>query len=343
MIIGVIGCGGIAQAWYGPCLRRMKRRFHLSFAACCDIDPNRRERFADEFGFAHCYADYRDMLAKERLQAVYVLLPPEHACKAALAVMGSGAACLMEKPPGLDRSQIDQLIAGAATHRTPHQVAFNRRFTPALRELKRRLEEAGGAQCLRYEMCRHNRKDTDFTITAIHGIDALRFLLGDDDLGTLDFGYREMAEGCPLYHLQGRSRTGTLLQAAFLPLAGYDRERVVAHTENRSWIVDLPENSFGPGAAGRWREYRDGQMIDSYVTGAKRTIADTLVQCGIEGLNEDFLNALAENRTPSLGFRQTRLSVLVMEAMRKRAPRLEAGFERADKASPATMKSDEEL
>jgi predicted dehydrogenase len=68
--------------------------------------------------------------------------------------------------------------SGAAA--VPHQVAFNRRFVPVVQEARRRLAALGPAavQHLHYEMTRVGPARPDFSTTAIHGLDAVRFLAG---------------------------------------------------------------------------------------------------------------------------------------------------------------------
>ena len=61
----------------------------------------------------------------------------------------------------------------------PHQVAFNRRYTPLVVELKRRLAGAT-IQHIDCQFYRVGRTGSDFTTTAIHGIDTVRFLAGCD-------------------------------------------------------------------------------------------------------------------------------------------------------------------
>ena len=92
-------------------------------------------------------------------------------------------------------AEVDRLIAAAERggRTVPHQVAFNRRFAPLVRELRRRIEEAGPLQHLHYEMTRVERRDPDFSTTAIHGLDAVRYLAGCD-YAEARFRYRELPE-----------------------------------------------------------------------------------------------------------------------------------------------------
>ena len=72
---------------------------------------------------------------------------------------------------------------GCGGREVPHQVAFNRRYVPLLAELRERIRllPAGATlQHVRYEMVRVNRRDPDFSTTAVHAIDAVRFIAGAD-------------------------------------------------------------------------------------------------------------------------------------------------------------------
>jgi len=66
---GMIGCGGHAFRNIMPAFRYAP----VDLAATCDLDRSRAETAAGLFGAGAVYTDYREMLAKERLDAVFVV------------------------------------------------------------------------------------------------------------------------------------------------------------------------------------------------------------------------------------------------------------------------------
>jgi myo-inositol 2-dehydrogenase / D-chiro-inositol 1-dehydrogenase len=182
--ICVIGCGEIAIGYHGPSYAKYAdENPSVELAACCARRTGTAARFAEQFGFKRSYTDYLQMLEQERPDAVCLNVPPELVCEFSCEILDQGLPLLLEKPPGLTVAEIDRMITAAANSGVPHQVAFNRRFTPLTRALKRMLTEnlaLGEIQHIRVDFTRLNRTEADFSITAIHGIDTARFLAGSD-------------------------------------------------------------------------------------------------------------------------------------------------------------------
>ena len=130
----LIGCGGIAQQ-HAAVLRDME---DVRLCAVCDIKPERAEQLARETG-ARAYADAKEMLEKERPDAVHIAAPhPLHAPLAALAAR-MGIHVLTEKPPAAFREQWDGFEElKSAPGRVG--VCFQNRFNGAVREMKRMLD-----------------------------------------------------------------------------------------------------------------------------------------------------------------------------------------------------------
>src|SRR5204862_1284540 len=130
--------------------------------------------------------DVARLVEAERPDAVALVVPDTETCRLGLALLERGVPVLVEKPPGRTVDEVDRLIAaaeGGAGGPVPHQVAFNRRFVPLLREARRRLgaiSPPAAVQHVHYEMTRVGRRDPYFSTTAIHGLDAVRFLAASD-------------------------------------------------------------------------------------------------------------------------------------------------------------------
>ena len=104
---------------------------------------------------------------------------PQPSCERGLPLLAREAA-------GRTAAEVDRLIAAAGTRR-PARPASGRLQPPfrprSCAELRRRLDARRAAapiQHLHYEMTRVDRREPDFSITAIHGLDAVRYLAGSD-------------------------------------------------------------------------------------------------------------------------------------------------------------------
>jgi myo-inositol 2-dehydrogenase/D-chiro-inositol 1-dehydrogenase len=320
MKLCTIGCGEHAASSHGPAQARYASRHpDLLLAGCCDLDPDRAARHRDRFGFARSYSDASTMLATERPDAV-VLVVPEHAtCELACRVLEQGYPLLVEKPPGRTTAELDRMAAAAhgRPRPVPHQVAFNRRHAPLVREARARLT-AGGALLdhVHYEMTRVDRRDADFSTTAIHGIDAVRFLAGSD-YASVHFSYRELPDvgpGVADIFMDAVMACGATAHLAFCPTAGVVAERATLHARGRTLFLQVPMWG-GFDSPGHLWHFEDGQLLAET---AGESSAEPFVLGGFYSEYEAFLGDLAAGRTPAPGLRESRQSVAVAERIRRR-------------------------
>jgi predicted dehydrogenase len=307
---------------HGPSQARLAReRPDLALGACCDLDPERAEAFRRDFGYARAFGDPAAMLETEKPDAVVVVVPVERTVEIGSLVLGRGIPALLEKPPGETVAEVDRLIAAAerSGRRVSHQVAFNRRYAPLVRELRRRIEAAPPLQHLHYEMARVERRDPDFSTTAIHGLDAVRYLAGCD-YASARFRYREMPElgrGVANILVDAVMASGATAHLAFTPVAGVLVERAVAHARGHSLFLQVPMWG-GVDSPGRLSHFVDGQLADQ-VTGDRCGDGTALFELG--GFYREtaaFLDALSEGRPPSPGLRESRQSVEIAARIRER-------------------------
>ncbi len=261
-----VGCGEHARVAHGPSQARCAReRPGLELAGCCDLDAERAEAFRRDFGYARAYADPTAMLDAERPDAVVVVVPVERTVAVGSLVLERGLPLLLEKPPGETTADVDRLIAAAEAggRAVTQQVAFNRRFAPLVRELRRRIESAGPLQHVHYEMTRVERRDPDFSTTAIHGLDAVRYLAGCD-YAEARFRYREIPElgrGVANILVDAVMTSGATAHLAFCPVAGVLVERAVAHAHGQSLFLHVPMWG-GVDSPGRLWHFVGGRLAD---------------------------------------------------------------------------------
>jgi predicted dehydrogenase len=323
-----VGCGEHARVAHGPSQARLAReRTDLVLAGCCDVDAARAESFRRDFGHARAFTDVATMLEAERPDAVVVVVPVERTPAVASQVLERGLPLLLEKPPGEAAADVDRLILAAERggHVVPHQVAFNRRFVPLVQELRRRIEAAGSLQHVHYEMTRVERRDPDFSTTAIHGLDAVRYLSGCD-YAEARIRYREMPElgrGVANVLVDAVMASGATAHLAFCPVAGVLVERATVHAHGHTLFLRLPMWS-GVDSPGRLSHFAAGRLAED-ITGDHCGDGTALHELG--GFYREtvaFLDAVAEGRPPSPSLRESRQSVAIAEAVRRRAPEYRA-------------------
>lgn len=132
MRIGFIGVGGIADNY-----RASLKRLGIPITAVCDLNPARVQMVAQQEQ-ATAYSDHREMLVRERLDAVFVAIPPGAQQEQAIDVVNTGAAVFVTKPVSLDLDLARRTIAAIATAGVINQVGYMARYadiTQRVREL----------------------------------------------------------------------------------------------------------------------------------------------------------------------------------------------------------------
>jgi predicted dehydrogenase len=312
---------------HGPALARYARAHpHVELTACCDLDSDRAHRFQDRFGFARSYTDALAMVEDERPEACLVAVLPEAMSAAAAPLLARGVPLLLEKPPGLTPQEVDRLIAaaragGKSGAPVPHLVGFNRRFVAGVQEARRRLELQGGpVHHVHYEMTRFDRREPDFSTTAVHGLDTVRFLTGSD-YAEARFRYQELAAlgtGVANMWVDARMVSGAVAHLAFCPVAGVIVERAAIHTEGHTLFLELPVAD-SADIPGRFEHVERGRTVDTLSGRPPEAGGEPFVLAGFYAEWEAFLADLAASRAPSPSLSESRQSVELADCLRRRA------------------------
>ena len=327
--ICVVGCGSMSSSGHGPSLAQYAATHpDTVLAACCDLDATRAQNYREAFGFARHDTDMAAMLEREKPDAVCLIAPVSLTCELSCRIMELGYPLIMEKPPGMTVAETDRLIAVAARTKVPNQVAFNRRYTPLLRDLKRILTEEFRPdliQHLRYDFVRVGRTDADFSTTAIHGIDTVRFLAGSD-YRRIRFHYQAFPPLGPAVAnilMDCEFASGATAILSFCPVAGVVIERATVHLHDHTFFLEVPIRG-AYDAAGRLRHLHKSEVrLD--VTGSDVSpAAEWYELSGFYGENAAFLDDLRAGRRPAGDLQSGRQAVAVAQCLRERRAEYQA-------------------
>jgi predicted dehydrogenase len=131
--VGVVGGGLIAQAVHLPNLARMADRFAVAALA----DPSRRvrEALAARYAPARPYADWRELLEREELDAVVVCSPDHTHAEIVLAALELGLHSFVEKPLCITVEDADEIAERSRAGGLTVQVGYQKRFSGGYRAL----------------------------------------------------------------------------------------------------------------------------------------------------------------------------------------------------------------
>ncbi len=324
--IVVIGCGWISMSMHGPAYARYAASHEgIELAACCDVDSARAEQFRQRYSFGRSYTDYLEMLEQEKPGAVCLNTPVGLISPLGCRILQAGYPLLAEKPPGLTVQEIDALIEAAAPRPDRlggviHMVAFNRRFTPLASRLKELLEGLE-IQHLHYHMARFQRLDPDFSTTAIHAIDAARFLAGSD-YRSIRFHYLPLPKLGPTvanFMLDCTFASGATAQLTICPAGGVNVERAAIHCAGDSFFLNFNN---GPDAPGSLQRFHQGKLVEEINGEARSQSREEYLLNGFYAEDAAFFDAVQAGAQPWHDFRSCRQPVEVMSCLRERKSKL---------------------
>ena len=242
--ICVIGCGGMSTGGHGPSFKKYYEDYKdVCLAACCDINEEAALAYKEKFGFERCYTDYNEMLDKEKPDVVSLIVPVHLTKSMAIDIMKKGFNIILEKPPGKDVDEINEMIDEAQKSNVNVRVAFNRRYAPLLIKLKELIKESGEEITnITYQMYRHNRRDKDFSTTAIHAIDAVKYI-AEVDYKKVNLTYQnrfDVGENVKNIYLECELEKNIHAHIDLVPLSGAQIERISLNTMNHTYFVQLP-------------------------------------------------------------------------------------------------------
>ena len=138
--VGIIGTGSIANNVHIPGYLRLADR-GVEIAALCDILP---KALTDTLALHNLdvptYADFRKMLAKEKLDLVGVCTPNNAHMPATVAALKAGCHVLCEKPIAKTAAEAKKMVDAAKKHRRKLQIGQHQRFQVKSQAVKRAID-----------------------------------------------------------------------------------------------------------------------------------------------------------------------------------------------------------
>ncbi|MFN4257780.1 MAG: Gfo/Idh/MocA family protein [Gemmataceae bacterium] len=156
---------------------------NVEIVAVADEDEKGRAAAAQRLKVKNAYADYRDMLDKERPQIVSVA-PRWLDCHRdmVLACAAAGANMFLEKPMCRTLAEADEMVAACEKHHVKLAIAHQTRYSPRMRRVEELI--AAGQLGDLIELRGRGKEDNrgggqDLMVLGTHIMDLMRLLAGD--------------------------------------------------------------------------------------------------------------------------------------------------------------------
>jgi predicted dehydrogenase len=131
--VAVVG-GGIGRSHIVEGYVPNADRFRV--AAICDINPEKLETLADEFGVERRVANFDDLLTMDDIDIVDICTPPMVHYPQIMAALAAGKHVVCEKPLVGSLKEIDEVIAAEKSAKGKLMPVFQYRFGDGIQQVK---------------------------------------------------------------------------------------------------------------------------------------------------------------------------------------------------------------
>ncbi|NPV70496.1 MAG: Gfo/Idh/MocA family oxidoreductase [Firmicutes bacterium] len=195
--LGIVGLGYMGLAYS----RLARQDDRVSLIAACDADESRLNSFGGANlegsrgsgnGGVTRYFDYREMIDREALDAVYIALPDDLHRDPVVCAAGRGLHILVEKPLAMSVADAELMVEAISRAGVVCQVNHVLRWFPPLHAAKQRLASGGMGRVLGVTAWAHDRlvaptrrltwasRTSPIWFQMTHLLDAVRWLLGSE-------------------------------------------------------------------------------------------------------------------------------------------------------------------
>jgi predicted dehydrogenase len=193
-VIGVAGLG-----YWGPNLARNFAELG-ALTWLCDLDEDLRATFATRYPGVHVTGSFEEMLVDPAVQGVVIATPvPTHYALTKQA-LEAGKHVLVEKPPAMRATEIDELLALATERELVLMPGHLLLYHPAVRKLKELIEagELGEVLCIygnRQNLGIVRTNENALWSLGVHDLSVILYLLDEEPEEAVAYGRDFLTEG----------------------------------------------------------------------------------------------------------------------------------------------------
>lgn len=196
--VGFIGVGGIAAVH----LANISKNPYADITAVCDIIAENAQKKAEQFG-VNWYTSADDLLEKEKLDAVFLCVPPFAHGDLEEKIASRGIHLMIEKPVGLDLETVRRKSKAIHDSGVICGVGYCLRYLDTVRKAKEYLKDKTIAMIRGYYLTSFvptpwyrdiEKSGGQLVEQATHTVDLMRYLAGDVQKVYADMSLRVLTD-----------------------------------------------------------------------------------------------------------------------------------------------------
>ena len=179
--VAFIGAGGRGQGAHYPSVNRLEG---VSIEAVAELDESRMNTVVEKYNIPRSFKDYKEMLATVELDAVYTIMHERWVTPIAIDCMNAGKHIVIEKPPGMNSGETQQMLDAAVANNVYCMVGYQRRYAAITQEAMRLVKERGQPTLAMGEFHKPGHPDQDDMASlwndVCHVTDLVRYMIGSE-------------------------------------------------------------------------------------------------------------------------------------------------------------------
>jgi predicted dehydrogenase/threonine dehydrogenase-like Zn-dependent dehydrogenase len=312
--VGFIGAGSFAQSYLLPHLRDDSR---TALVGVCNAHGHSADHAAREFGFQYACTDPQRVLDDPTINTVFIATRHDIHAELTARALELGKHVFVEKPLAVDADGMARVIEAAHTSSAHLLVGFNRRFSPAIVEMKKFFDGLPGPMTLAYRVNAgfipkgswvHDGDEGGGRIVGevCHFIDTLQFLTG--------------ASPVTLYAQAAGRGDGSITAADNVVITlAMTNGSVATITYHSNGDPSVPKEHLVCSANGRTAVMENFQRLDLHVRGRKKTVKYPGLDKGHRAEVHEFITSIVGGSASPIQFASlidtTRASFAVLQSI----------------------------
>ncbi len=134
---GIVGPGKIATSF----AEDLELVQDAEIAAVASRSFERAQQFADKFNIPNAFGSYEELFNSEAVDIVYVATPHNFHKDLAIQAIKSGKHVLCEKPLGVNRAEVEEIVAASKANQVFMMEGLWSRFNPSIQKAKQMVDD----------------------------------------------------------------------------------------------------------------------------------------------------------------------------------------------------------